>query len=329
MLEADQAVKEGTPYPIKMECISLGNPFNQVKPDRNKVLTEYIGNLEFIAVIDHFMTDTAKWADLVLPAATIFERTDIVVDEFIQLQQQVVEPEGEAKSDFEIFRALANAFGIGTYFDKEPEEYIDDMLDTDSPLLQDVNIQRLKTEKVIYPWPTREPYVGFKDKVFPTSSGRVELYKVDLIDLGAELPFYREPIEASPQNPLFKQFPLVLLSSHSRYRIHSTFANLELVKTREPEPVVRVHPADARRRSIEQGHLVELFNERGRVKIKCHIDESMREGCVLISEGHWIDQFVEGDPYGLTHDQYSPTTENYAHYDVLVEMKVASQNNTH
>lgn len=326
MMEADHAVKEGSPYPIKMECISLGNPFNQVKPDRNKVLTEYIGHLEFIAVIDHFMTDTVKWADLVLPAATIFERTDVVVDEFIQLQQQVVEPEGEAKSDFDIFQALANAFGIGNYFDKAPEEYIDDMLDTDSPLLQGVDVERLKAEQVIYPWPVREPYVGFADKVFPTQSGRVEIYKEEFFDLGAELPLYREPIEASPENPLFEKFPLVLLSSHSRYRIHSTFANLDLVKTREPEPVVRVHPADARSRGIEEGHLVELFNERGRVKIKCRIDESMREGCVLIREGHWIDQFVEGDPYGLTHDQYSPTTENYAHYDVLVEMKVSSQN---
>ena len=325
MMDVDQAVKEGSPYPIKMECISLGNPFNQVKPDRNKVLTEYIGNLEFVAVIDHFMTDTAKWADLVLPAATIFERTDIVVDEFIQLQQQVVKPEGEAKADFEIFKMLAEAFGIGSYFDKAPEEYIDDMLDIDSPLLANVDHQRLKEEKVIYPWLAREPYVGFKERVFRTQSGRVEIYKEEFLDLGVELPIYREPIEASPQNPVFEKFPLVLLSSHSRYRIHSTFANLDLVKTREPEPVVRVHPADARSRGIEEGCLVELFNKRGRVKIKCRIDESMREGCVLIREGHWIDQFVAGDPYGLTHDQYSPTTENYAHYDVLVEMKAANE----
>ncbi len=325
MMEADHAVKTGSPYPIKMECISLGNPFNQVKPDRNRVLAEYIGQLEFIAVIDHFMTDTAKWADLVLPAATIFERTDIVVDEFIQLQQRVVEAEGEAKSDFEIFQALASAWGIGHYFDQSPEDYIDEMLDTHSPLLQDVNIERLKEEHVIFPWSNREPYVGFQDRVFPTQSGRVEIYKEEFLDLGVELPFYREPIEASPENPLFEKFPLVLLSSHSRYRIHSTFANLDMVQTREPEPVVRVHPADARRRSIEDGSLVELFNERGRVKIRCLIDASLREGCVLIREGHWIDQFVEGDPYGLTHDQFSPTTENYAHYDVLVELKGASQ----
>ncbi|MDG2277833.1 MAG: molybdopterin-dependent oxidoreductase [Pseudomonadales bacterium] len=326
MMEADQAVTEGTPHTIKMECISLGNPYNQVKPNRNKVLTDYIQKLEFIAVIDHFMTDTAKWADIVLPAASIFERTDIIVDEFIQLQQPVVDPEGEAKSDFEIFRALAEAFGIGDYFHKSAEEYIDDMLDTDSPVLEAVNMARLKVEKVIYPWPAQAPYVGFEDKVFPTDSGRIEIYKEDLIELDRELPFYREPIEASPLNPLFKQFPLVLLSSHSRYRIHSTFANLDLVKTREPEPVVRVHPADAHEREIEEGQLVEVFNARGRVKIRCCVDGSMRKGCVLIREGHWIDQFIEGDPYGLTHDQYSPTTENYAHYDVLVEMKGTAEN---
>ncbi len=320
MMEADRAVTQGEPYPIKMECISLGNPFNQVKPNRNKVLKEYVGSLEFIVVIDHFMTDTAKQADLVLPAATIFERTDMVVDKFIQLQQRIVEPEGEAKSDFEIFRALAEAYGFGSYFEKTPEEYIGSMLDADSPLLRGVDIERLKAEKVIYPWPSQEPYVGFRHRAFPTPSGRAEIYKQDLLDYGAELPFFKEPIEATPKNPLFEQFPLVLLSSHSRYRIHSTFANLETVKKREPEPIVRIHAADARRRDIQDGSIVELYNDRGRVKLRCRVDDAMREGCVLISEGHWVDQFAEGDPYGLTHDEYSPTTENYAHYDVLVEM---------
>ncbi|MEM9744431.1 MAG: molybdopterin-dependent oxidoreductase [Pseudomonadota bacterium] len=323
MMEADAAVTTGTPYPVKMECISLGNPYNQVKPNRNRVLNEYIRNLEFIAVIDHFITDTAKQADLVLPACTIFERTDIVVDDFIQLQQPVVPPEGEAKTDFEIFKAIAEAYGVGSYFEKSPEQYIDDMLATDSPLLEGVNYDRLARERVIYPWPSREPYVGFRDRMFKTPHDRIAVYTEALTAHGAELPYYREPIEASPDNPLFERFPLVLLSSHSRYRIHSTFANLSLVQTREPEPVVRVHPADARRRGIEAGSVVELYNDRGRVKIKCVLDEALREGCVLVREGHWIDQFIEGDPYGLTHDHHSPTAENYAHYDVLVEMRSA------
>lgn len=319
-MQADEAVREGAPYSIKMECVSLGNPYNQVKPNRNRVLKEYIGGLEFIAVIDHFMTDTAKLADLVLPACTVFERTDIVVDKFIQLQQRIVEPLGETKSDFEIFQAFARAYGIGEYFEKSPEAYIDDMLDAPSPLLDGIDFARLQREKVIHPWSSDKPYVGLADRKFPTRSGRIEVYKEDLLEYSSELPVFKEPIEATRKNPLFQKYPLVLLSSHSRYRIHSTFANMETVKRREPEPILRVHPTDARLRKIEDGAVVEVRNDRHYVKIKCRYDEGLREGCVLISEGHWIDQFIEGDPYGLTHDNFSPTTENYAHYDVLVEM---------
>ena len=254
----------------------------------------------------------------------LFERTDVVVDEFVQLQQRLVEPEGEARSDFDIFKALAEAWGIGEYFEGTPGAYIDEMLNVDSPLLADVDYARLEREKVVHPWPEQEPFFGFSDRTFLTPSGRIEVYKESLVEHGAELPTYREPVEASPENPLFKRFPLVLLSSHSRYRIHSTFANLEMVQRREPEPVVRIHPDDADARGISDGHIVELHNDRGHVHIRCVIDDRMRPGCVLVREGHWIDQFIEGDPYGLTHDHHSPTTENYAHYDVLVEMRSAT-----
>ena len=84
--ELDAAVRKGNPYPVKMECISLGNPYILARPGYLNKLQEYLNGLEFITVIDHFMTDTAKWADLVLPACTIFERTDIVIDRIIQLQ---------------------------------------------------------------------------------------------------------------------------------------------------------------------------------------------------------------------------------------------------
>lgn len=324
MMEADSAVIDGTPYPVKMTCISLGNPFNQVKPHRNKVLAEHIAGLEFIAVIDHFMTDTAKWADLVLPACSIFEKDDVIVDRFIQLQQRIVEPAGEAKPDFEIFRLLADEYGIGEYFAKSGDEYIDEILDSADPMLADVDMARLRSEKVIFPWPTDEPYVGFVDRVFPTPSGRIEFFTGQLLEHGAELPYFREPIEASPKNPLFERYPLVLLSSHSRYRIHSTFANLEMTGKSEPEPVVRISPADARDRGVSDGDIVEIVNDRGGVTIRATVDDTIRAGCVLVREGHWIDDFIAGDPYGLTHDHHSPTTENYAHYDVLVEVRPSS-----
>lgn len=326
MMEVDSAVRKGDPYPIKMECIALSNSFNQLRPNRAQVLEEYVGSLEFIVVIDHFMTDTAKQADLVLPACTIFERTDLVVDSFLQMQQRLVEPEGEAKCDFDIFCLLGREMGLGEYFDKSAEEYLEQILADSAekePQLKDVTYARLAREKVIYPWQSTTPHYGFKDKVFRTASGRIEHYKEDQREYGSALPHYREPIEATPENPDFAQYPLVLLSSHSKYRIHSTFANLEMTKAREPEPLLRMSPEDARHRDLSDGDTVSVFNKRGLMKIKCRIDEKIRAGTVLVREGHWAEQFIEGDPYILTHNTYSETAQNYAHYDVLVEVTAA------
>ncbi len=93
---------------------------------------------------------------------------------------------------------------------------------------------------------------------------------------------------------------------------------------REPNPIVRVHPADARARDVADGDIVSVFNDRGQMKIECRLDDAIRPGCVLVSEGHWTEHFIEGDPYILTHDLVSATSENYAHYDVLVEMSASS-----
>lgn len=321
--EVDSAVRKGVPYPIKMECISLGNPYIQAKPGYANTLQSYLEGLEFIAVIDHFMTDTARWADLVLPACTIFERDDVVVDRMIQLQQRMVEPEGEAKSDFHIFGLFAEKMGLGEYFCESPEHYIASALESDDPLMKDVSTQRLQKEKVLHPLEGRPPFIGFKDLKFRTKSGRIECYKEELRPYGSEMAVYREPIEASPKNPLFKKYPLVLLSAHSRNRIHSTFANLDMMQKKEPEPVVRINPVDANTRGVLEGDIVAVHNDRGSLKIKCTMDDKIRTGTVLIEEGHWIDQFIEGDPYSLLHDQTNPTNDNYFHYDVLVEIKNA------
>lgn len=343
--EIDSAVRKGVPYPIKMECISLGNPYIMAKPGYGNKLQGYVDQLEFITVIDHFITDTAKLADLVLPACTIFERTDINIDRLVQLQQPVVEPEGEAKPDFEIFGLFAEKMGCGEYFSESLEYYVGRVLDlgdepteetsSDSSQADDmsdpwssgkqatekITLERLLKEKVIDPFKGEEPFYGFKDLKFPTASGRVECYKEELRPYGSEIAVFREPIEASPNNPLFEKYPLVLLSAHSRNRIHSTFANLDALQRKEPEPLVRINPIDASSRSISEGSVVEVYNDRGAVKIKCLLDDKIRTGTALIEEGHWVDQFIEGNPYSLLHDHINPTNDNYFHYDVLVEVK--------
>ena len=169
-----------------------------------------------------------------------------------------------------------------------------------------------------------EPYVAFRDFRFRTPSGEIELYKEDLVPHGAELPAYHEPIEASPFNPIARRFPLTLLFSHSQYRIHSTFANMPMIKKVEPEPFLEIHPADAAARGIAGDDVVRVSNDRGTVTLRCRLNAGLRPGVLVLPEGHWVKDFRDGDPYSLTHDLVSPTSENYSFYDTLVEVEKAS-----
>jgi len=313
------AIERSVPYPVRALWLSASNLFNQTSANRARVINVIIPKLDLLVVVDLFMTDTAKMADIVLPACTIFEKDDLVAGMFLQLQRQAVIAEGESRSDFDIFAGLSRRMGLGKYFARPAADYLRDLIENDQPLLQGITLERLQREDAVFLNRPREPYVGFSDLKFNTPSGRIEIYKEELVKHGAELPFYREPIEASPENPLYPRFPLTLLFSHSPNRIHSTFANLSRFKEREPEPAVDMHPDDANSRRIAAGQFVRIYNDRGSVSLKCRVNNGLRPGVVVISEGFWVKDFHAGEPYSLTHEKVSPTSENYAFFDTLVE----------
>jgi molybdopterin-containing oxidoreductase family molybdopterin binding subunit len=314
-----QAIEHDVPYPVRALWLSASNMFNQTAANRARVLSAILPRLELIVVADQFMTDTAEAADIVLPACSIFEKTDLVAGMFLQLQRRAVTPEGESKADFDIFAGLAARMGLGHYFDWPAEDYLREICASDHPLLRNISFDRLQREDAVLLNRPPAPYVAFTDFKFKTPSGRIEIYKEELVQHGAELPYYREPIEASPENPLYRRFPLTLLFSHSRHRIHSSFANLSRMKRLEPEPTIELHPLDAQRRNIDTDQFVRVWNDRGHVVAKCKMNPSLRPGVVVIAEGSWVKDFAEGDPYSLTHERVSPTSENYAFFDTLVE----------
>lgn len=320
-----KAIEHGDPYPVRALWLSASNMFNQTSANRSRVLSAIVPKLDLLVVVDHFLTDTAALADVVLPACTIFEKKDLVAGMFLQLQRPAVEPEGESKSDWDIFAGLAARMGMEKYFAGAPEDYLKEMIETDHPLLKGITLERLDGEDAVLLNRPREPYVAFQDFKFRTTSGRIELYKEDLVKHGAELPYYREPVEASPANPLYARFPLTLLFSHSRLRIHSTFANLPRFKTLEPEPTVEIHPTDAAHRALTNNCLARVYNERGSVTLKARLNANLKTGVVVISEGSWVKDFPRGDPYSLTHEQVSPTSENFAFFDTLVEIEATDE----
>ena len=320
-----KAIEHGDPYPVRALWLSASNMFNQTSANRARVLNTIVPKLDLLVAVDHFMTDTAALADIVLPACTIFEKKDLVAGMFLQLQRAAVAPEGESKSDWDIFTGLARRMGVGKYFAGTPEFYLKEMIETNHPLLNGITLDRLEREDAVLLNRPREPYVAFTEFKFKTPSGRIELYKEELVEHGAELPYYREPVEASPANPLYERFPMTLLFSHSRHRIHSTFANLPKFKQLEPEPAVEIHPADAAARKIDNGQSVRVYNQRGSVCLKARLSSDLRPGVVVIAEGLWVQDFSEGDPYSLTHELVSPTSENYAFFDTLVEIEAAAR----
>jgi anaerobic dimethyl sulfoxide reductase subunit A len=318
-----KAIEHGDPYPVRALWLSASNMLNQTSANRSRVLRAIVPKLDLLVVVDHFMTDTAALADVVLPACTIFEKKDLVAGMFLQLQRAAVAAAGESKSDWEIFAGLADRMGLGEFFAAAPESYLREMIEIGHPLLEGVTLERLEREDAVLLNRPSAPYVAFTDFKFKTPSRRIELYKEELVRHGAELPYYHEPVEASPANPLYERFPLTLLYSHSRHRIHSTFANLPKFKQLEPEPILEIHPADAARRTIANDQSVRVYNERGSVCLKACLNSGLKPGVAVISEGSWVKDFPEGDPYSLTHELVSPTSENYAFFDTLVEVEVA------
>jgi molybdopterin-containing oxidoreductase family molybdopterin binding subunit len=315
------AIEFGRPYPVKALWLSSCNMFNQTAPNRKRVLSDIIPRLEFLVVSEHFMTASADLADLVLPAATIFERLDLIPGIFVQLQQPAVAPEGESKSEFDIFKGLAERMGFGELFGEAPEYYLEEALRSTDPLLEGITLDRLRREGPVLMNRPAEPYVSFRDYRFQTPSGRIELYKEELVAHDAQLPFYREPIEATPDNANMRRLPLTLLFSHSPYRIHSTFANMPMLKKFEPEPILKINPDDAAARGVTDGDAVRVYNDRGTVTVRSQIDADVRPGVLVLPEGHWVKDFRDGDPYSLTHELISATSENYAFYDTLVEVE--------
>jgi len=326
ILNMYDAITKGKPYPIKALWFAFHNFVNQCA-NVNKIIGELIPQLEFIVVADMFMTSTAEYADIVLPVCTFLEHADLVngaalFHPYLQLQQKVVEPLGESKSDMRIVSELAKRLGFEEYFDKTDEEFVDVLLASGHPSVEGISVEKLREGPIRFKTP--QPGAGWK---FRTPSGRIEFYVERLRALGEALPVYKEPLE-SARTPLAKKYPLVLISTHSRFSTHSMFRNVPNLLDIEPEPTLTINPADAQKRNIRDGDMVVMFNDRGRARLKAKLNKGIRAGVVATAEGWWFRQYGEGGLNCLTSDAVNPAQNisyepNMAMNDTLVEVKGA------
>jgi len=318
-----EAILNHKPYPLKALWTAGINLINQF-PNENRIKNEIIPRLDFIVVVELFMTATAEYADIVLPAATFMEYSDLVMGwghPYLQLQQQVIEPLREARPNFDIINDLAERMGVGEYFDKTMDECIEAVLSSEHPSCKGVTLEMLKKGPVRIP--------PFESPAFLTPSGRIEFYSERLREFGEQLPVYKDSFENN-RGPLSKKYPLTFLQAHTRSRKNSMFANIDWLRELDPEPKLEMNTADAEIRGIHDGNIVSVFNDRGRLKVKAMVHEGIKPGVVNLNQGWWPKDFLAGSHQALTHDAVNPAQtavfmQNIAYFDVLVEVEKAEE----
>lgn len=330
---------EGLPIDLRSLYIWISNPVgNQTE---RKAMLEAFDKIDLVVVSDIVMSDTALYADYVLPVVHWFETLDVntMTSPYLTLQEQAIEPLYESKNDFDIINLLAKGMGFEEDFSMTIEEWLQFIIDN-NPNAQRMGItwERMLEEKIVRCY-DNEPYFQGKDGVYPTPTKREQLYREtptpyvqygQSFDVEKErLPYWEPPTEAWPEtvaeftaNPLAEQYPLIYTTERNKLRSHTQFKTPWMLEI-YPEPVVRMNPADAESRGLAEGDYVRLFNDRGDVTVKLTISPHVRPGLVIMPKGWERDQFKAGHYSDLTSRVFNPVCPNNCYYDALIQVEKA------
>ncbi|MGC8816853.1 MAG: molybdopterin-containing oxidoreductase family protein [Candidatus Hadarchaeum sp.] len=277
----------GDPHQIRAMIVSGGNPAVQW-PNYNKVKAA-LEKLDFLVVMDVFMTATAELADLVLPAATFLEKTElldfgaVMGIPYVMLRKKVVEPQGEAWPDWKFWFELGKRMGYGESF---PWNDVRESIDV---LLKPTGYSLKALEEIpggfYYDCQRYRKYI---DEGFATPSKKVELYSETLRKYGYDpLPTYVEPKESPVSDPeLTKKYPLILTTgSRILEYTHSQLRNIPRLREKVPDPLAEIHPETAKRYGIADGDMILVKTKRGSLKIKARVTEDMHPKVVHVQHG--------------------------------------------
>ncbi len=255
----------------------------------------------FTVVHEQFMTDTARYADIVLPATTQLEHVDLhraYGHRLLQYNQPAIAPLGEAKSNWDVMRLLAAGMGYTEpWLQESGEEAIRGVLDASrarNPFLAGITLERLQAEGTV-PLHLDGAEVPFAGGVFATPSGKVELFSRAMAAQGLDpLPDYVEPpaFRARAAHPADER--LVVLSGASHHFVSSSMANQPSLRAREGAPFIELNPADAAARGIVAGDEVIVANERGWCRLRAVITDDVPPGVAVAPKGHWASLSPDG-----------------------------------
>lgn len=281
MIQLGRALNQLDDPPIKGIHVYHCNPA-VVAPDSEQVRAGLAREDLFCVVQEHFMTETALYADLVLPGAMMLESIDLYNGYghyYVQMHRPVLPPLGEARSTLSIFQDLAARFGFSEpIFSMPAEQIIKALLPIGHPAFEGISFESLAEGKALRLKVT--PYSG----AFETPSGKVEFYSQALKKQG------HDPLpDGTPSRDQEGEgrYPLQLITPPRRHFLNSTFNEVEELRAKAGPPTIMIHQQDAASRNLQDGQEVRVFNDRGEITIFCEITDAVRPGVTVIEGIYW------------------------------------------
>ena len=312
----------------KIEAIVVynSNPV-AVAPESAKVAAGFAREDLFTIVLEQFQTDTADYADLLLPATTQLEHLDVHKSyghTHVMANLPAIAPVGEARPNTEIFRSIARAMGLTEPALFESDEAVAaHAFDWNDPAFGGAGWATLKREGWLK---LNIPEAPFANGGFRTPTGKCEFHSEALAGAGLDpLPDYLPPHESADGAPeLAARYPLAMISPPARNFLNSTFVNVESLRATEGEPHVDLHPADAARREIADGDEVRVFNDRGSMRARARVTDRARSGLVVGLSIWWKKLAPDGrNANEVTSQALTDLGGSATFYDCLVEVERA------
>lgn len=299
--------------------------------------------VECIVVSDHFLTPSARFADLLLPADNSLERCDIGTpwtgEKYIVFGNKVLEPPFECRHEYWWLSRVAAKLGLGEKFTegKSVEDWLRQFItaargtDPEFPAYEELSRTGIYKKDFAN-------YVAFENEIrdparypFKTPSGKIEIFSKTLFDMNKPdaIPAVPKYIPAweGPADPLINKYPLQCIGPHSKRRTHSTFDENPWMEEAEPQ-MMSISPQDAGARGIVEGCRVKVFNDRGTLVIRAHVTRRIRPGVVAIPQGAWYTPDEKGICQRgcinvLTSQRPTPLAHGNAQHTILVEVEKA------
>ncbi len=323
----DDLLRDSSPaFGPKLEAVVVynANPL-AIAPDSDKVMRGFERDDLFTVVIEHFQTDSADYADILLPATTQLEHVDAhsaYGHLYMMANNAAIAPMGEAKPNTEIFRLLAARMGLtDPCFSESDDQIAAQAFDATNARAIGVDWESLKRkgwQKLVM------PDAPFANGGFPTPSGKCEFYSASMLADGLDpLPAYLAPYESVASNPeLARRFPLAMISPPARNFLNSTFVNVTSLRGTEGEPHLDIHPADSAARGIVNGEMVRIFNDRGSFVAKARVTDKARAGLVVGLSVWWKKLAGDGkNANEVTSQRLTDMGRAPTFYDTLVEVE--------